>query len=667
MAGARGIRAGRAYVELFADNSKLIRGLRAAAARLKAFGATVSAVGLRLMGLGAAALGPMALAAKAFSSMGDEAAKMAKRTGVSVQALSELRYVASQTGTNFGTVENAFRKMQRSIYDAGRGLSTQVDAFADLGLKFEHLDGLAPEKQFKIIAEQMSKIEDPTRRAGIAMSLLGRTGTNLLPMMAKGAAGIEALQQEARALGLTMGGKDAKAAEEFTDQMDRLWKVIKMSAFQVGAALAPTIGELAEKITATVVKVNAWIRQNREMIVLAMKMAGAVLAGGIAFMVLGKAIGLLGAALGGVKMILTGVGAAFGILQAAIGLILSPIGLVIAAMAALGGYLLYSTGKGGEAIDWLKRKFGTLADEAGDAWEGISAALATGDIGQAAKILWLTLKLWWKKGTRWLYGIWLDFKHAFIRLGHATFTEFAKVVEVIWHGLEVAWIETTAFFTKAWYWFVNEFQKSWIRMKVGAKAAWAYIRSLFDEDIDLEAELKRIGTEGLAELNKSEDETSRKMAAREAERQKQRKESRELHEATLAAFDRKHAKKLRDLEKERASSDAESQAEIDKARAEWATAIAAAKDKKAAKDAAGPDQMEGPEGWLTDMKDYLAGLGGQMGELKSSVVGTFNAAALDLLGGGDYAGRTAVATEATSKNTRRLLDEARTNQAVFGS
>ena len=29
-----------------------------------------------------------------------------------------------------------FRKMQRSIYDAGRGLSTQTDALADLGLRF---------------------------------------------------------------------------------------------------------------------------------------------------------------------------------------------------------------------------------------------------------------------------------------------------------------------------------------------------------------------------------------------------------------------------------------------------------------------------------------------------------------------------------------------------
>ncbi len=38
MANTKGIRAGRAFVELFADDSRLVRGLRAAEAKIKAFG-----------------------------------------------------------------------------------------------------------------------------------------------------------------------------------------------------------------------------------------------------------------------------------------------------------------------------------------------------------------------------------------------------------------------------------------------------------------------------------------------------------------------------------------------------------------------------------------------------------------------------------------------------
>ena len=50
MSSAKGIRAGRAFVELFADDSKLVRGLRRASAKLQAFGASVRDIGLKMAG-----------------------------------------------------------------------------------------------------------------------------------------------------------------------------------------------------------------------------------------------------------------------------------------------------------------------------------------------------------------------------------------------------------------------------------------------------------------------------------------------------------------------------------------------------------------------------------------------------------------------------------------
>jgi len=94
MATTRSVRAGRAFVELFTDDKRLVRGLRAAERKLKAFGANVRNMGLKMAGLGTAVLAPMLRAAKAFGAMGDQVAKMAKRTGLSVETLSELRFVA---------------------------------------------------------------------------------------------------------------------------------------------------------------------------------------------------------------------------------------------------------------------------------------------------------------------------------------------------------------------------------------------------------------------------------------------------------------------------------------------------------------------------------------------------------------------------------------------
>ena len=60
MASSQGIRAGKAFVELFADDTKLVRGLRGAERKLKAFGAGVQSMGTKLFGLGAAIVAPLA-------------------------------------------------------------------------------------------------------------------------------------------------------------------------------------------------------------------------------------------------------------------------------------------------------------------------------------------------------------------------------------------------------------------------------------------------------------------------------------------------------------------------------------------------------------------------------------------------------------------------------
>ena len=51
MPSARGIRAGRAFVELFADDSKLVRGLGRVEKRLKAFGDRIRNLVFKLAGL----------------------------------------------------------------------------------------------------------------------------------------------------------------------------------------------------------------------------------------------------------------------------------------------------------------------------------------------------------------------------------------------------------------------------------------------------------------------------------------------------------------------------------------------------------------------------------------------------------------------------------------
>ena len=175
------------FVELFADDSQLVRGLKSAERRLKAFGAGVRSIGTQLLGVGAGIAAPLVATTNVFAQMGDQLGKMSARTGIGVEALSELGYAAEQSGADLGAFENGVRRMQRFVFEAAKGTQLAVETLSRLGLTLSDLNGLSPEQQFERIADRLSKIEDPTKRTALAMEVFGKSGTSLLPLMQDGA------------------------------------------------------------------------------------------------------------------------------------------------------------------------------------------------------------------------------------------------------------------------------------------------------------------------------------------------------------------------------------------------------------------------------------------------------------------------------------------------
>ncbi|HNQ22492.1 MAG TPA: hypothetical protein PKK06_05300 [Phycisphaerae bacterium] len=668
MPQAGAIRAGRAFVELFADDSKLVRGLKRASAKLKTFGEGVRNLGLKLAGLGSAVIAPLAASSKVFAGMGDDLAKMSARTGFSVETLSELGFAADLSGASLEVFEAGVRKMQRTLVDAATGSKSAQDSLALLGLTVAELDQLSPEQQFKLIADRLARIEDPTIKAAAALELFGRSGTQLLPMLTGGAAGIEELQGAARKLGLTISTEDAQAAERFSDTLEIMGKVLKQGAFVVGSALVPVLSQAAQWVTRVAAGAADWIKRNKELIVTILKVAVGVVAAGVALVTLGYAITGVARVLAGLSVVVSGVGVALKLLGAVLAFLVSPIGLVITAVAALGTYILHATGAGAKALGWLAERFGTLRDEAVASYQGIADALAAGDITLAAKILWLTLKMEWTRGINFLEQAWLNFRNFFIRIGYDAWHGLLAVAEIVWHALEVGWIETTAFLSKTWTQFTGWVQEAWAWTGRQLVKAWHFVRSQFDSSFDAEA--ARRAADEYYETKKAEieQETGRKLAEREERRRRQRELATQVHEATLAEIGRENLKKHQQLDSEYRQRLAENEADLAQARKEWQDALAAARRKREAKQAEAPGKLEGPEDLLAKVRKSLSGLGDELQtarERSVSVVGTFSTAAVWGLGAGQALDRTARASEETAKHTRRLAQEAAARRLTF--
>jgi len=598
MADTSGIKAGRAYVELGVGD-KLTAGLKHAQARLKAFGAAMTAMGTKVLAVGLALAAPLVVGVKNFITLGDAIAKMSRRTGVGVEALSELAYAAELSGTSMEGLENGLRKMQRTTVDASMGLKTAKDALAMVGLSAKKLKGLKPEDQFTVIAEALSRIEDPTRKAAIAMMIFGRSGTALLPMIEKGAAGMNELRKKARDLGLTMSTEDAAAAEKLQDAFTAVWRVIKQVGFAIGAALAPQLTDITEKAAAWTSTAITWINQNKGMIVSVAKLAAGAIGAGAALIIAGKAVTLFASLIGAAATIL--------------GIVLSPIGAVIVAFGALGAYMLTATTAGAKALDWLGGKFGDLQDDATAAFDGISDALAAGDIGLAAKVLWSMLKLEWARGGAALTKFWnddlLDMRKAFIEAWGGIRSIFAWVT----HALEIGWIETTSFLADTWSGFVNGVLTAWNWVGNKLTKAWNWIKGLFDDSFDVEAANAAADKAYEATKANLDKETAAKKKGIETERVAARNAEQKAFEEKISNIAFETLARTQALDKDAKAKIKAAQDGVDAAKKEFDELRKKAKAARKEREAdAGPGKLEGPEALLDRIGAAASGLGEQI-------------------------------------------------------
>jgi hypothetical protein len=655
MASARNIRAGAAYIELFVNDSRLVRGLQSASKKLKAFGEAITGWGEKLAAIGTAVAAPLIASAKVFAEMGDQMAKMSQRTGISVEALSELAYAAQVSGTDIETLETAIKRMQKVIIAAAEGSDGATQALADLGLTVEDLRGLSPDQQFKLIAERLSQIQSPAMKAALALKLFGKSGTQLLPLLTNGAAGIEALQEEARALGLTMSTEDAKAAAAFHESLETLWKVIKQGVFVIGSALAPLLRQVTEWVIRTVVSTTDWIKKNKDLVVTIFEVAVGIIAGGFALIALGVAITTVGTIIGALAGIIAGVGTALSVLGSIIAWLVTPIGLVTVAIAALGAYLIYASGAGGKALQWLGDRFTDLSDFATQSFQGISDALMAGDIALAAKILWLSLKVAWYTGVLALTKLWEGLKTASL-----------KIIFDLWYGAQAAWeigIASVSEVMLKLYYFV---QGVWNRMATGAKNVWdeittwvakriVDIQGAFDSSLDTEGMKQSLDEDTQARVNERNNAADAEAKRIDEERDTALKYAQEEHDARMAEIGQAADDKENQLDTDAQKKIDDTQAQLDQAKAEWQDAIAKARKEREISEQEGPDRIKPPPG----LPDMLEGLGPTLEQTQKTigVSGTFNAMEARGLGAGGVTDRIAKASEDTARNTKQMLQE----------
>jgi len=205
----------------------------------------VSSVASAFLSAGRAALSYAASAANAVDQTND----LAQRLGMSVGSLQALQMAAKLSGVDDAT--GALQKLTVAIGNAAE--SGKTEAFTKLGLDFQALQSMAPEEQFKAIQAAIAALPTPAERAAAAVSLFGKSGVELLPLMSQNLAEVE---ERMRRLGAIVGDDQVEAIGGMNDALDMVKATFDGIVGNVVGNLARVVESLANDLLAVVEEWN---------------------------------------------------------------------------------------------------------------------------------------------------------------------------------------------------------------------------------------------------------------------------------------------------------------------------------------------------------------------------------------------------------------------------
>ena len=171
-----------------------------------------------IAGTGVAIGGLMALANTTAEST-DKWDKLSLRTGIAVENLQRWGYAASQSGADIGKLEVGMKKLSDTMIDAQNGSKIIKDAYEKLGISMSELSGMSPEQAFERVMYALADMEDGALKNSIGNDLLGKSYTELLPLIKAGSSGIDDLKNRADELGIVMSADAVGAGVVFGDTL----------------------------------------------------------------------------------------------------------------------------------------------------------------------------------------------------------------------------------------------------------------------------------------------------------------------------------------------------------------------------------------------------------------------------------------------------------------
>lgn len=305
-------------------------------AAFQSAGKKIEGAGQKLRGVsraaGLVAVGLGAITYKA-GQAADQLNTLSKQTGIDTGTLQKYAAAADLVDVSVESIAKAEQKLKKNMLGALDGTNDQAQYFKELGIEITNADGSLRDADdvFNDTVKALGKMENETQRDAYAMALMGKSATDLNPLIEDGGETYERVSKILKKYDLdVISQEDLDRANEFNDAVDTIKLLVVRAVQIIGTKVAGYLVPLMEKITK---KVGEFSKKFSGMSGEVLAKFGAVMT---AVALLSPALVLLGKVISGVGTVIQTTAKIVGGLSKALAfLATNPIALAIAGIAAL--------------------------------------------------------------------------------------------------------------------------------------------------------------------------------------------------------------------------------------------------------------------------------------------------------------------------------------------
>lgn len=203
---------------------------------------------LAYLAAGAGAVGAAVFAAaEKAAHFAEEIGHIAEKSGATTEEVSTLKFAADRAGVSSEVLDRSLGFLAKNLGNLGTGQGkVAAQALADIGVKA--LDANGKIRPVSVLLPQivtgLGKLQDGGVKTADAVALFGRGGMALVPVLNEMRQGFEAVEAEARSMGLVISPEDVLAAGQFLIAQRNLTAELQGFGLMIGCEVMPWLRDM---------------------------------------------------------------------------------------------------------------------------------------------------------------------------------------------------------------------------------------------------------------------------------------------------------------------------------------------------------------------------------------------------------------------------------------